>query len=326
MILPYLFHPTAIHGILLQRGDPIEEIARFITKTCLNLNSTEDILIVCDHSYSEMARAFAESLSSTFVSIPPLTCNGEEPPLYVARIFQEVDAVIALTTLSLGPTDARKRACDGGVRFISMAGISEESLQTIMKTDYALLEERASKLKDILENGSSMEVFTDDLCLTMSIKGRHPLGLTGIYTERGAFGTLPEGEVLIAPVEESVKGSFAVDIGMVGLGFFDEPLLFHVDKGTVIAIEGQKENLETILDVHEGSRQIAEVAIGINPAATFNTIFEAKKVEGTGHISLGDNHTIGGIHRSGVHMDGVISSPTITVDGEPVVRGGDVVV
>ncbi|MBU7017037.1 MAG: aminopeptidase [Theionarchaea archaeon] len=304
----------------------MEEIARFIVNTCLNLNSKEDVLIVCDHDYSEMARAFAESLFCAFVSIPPLTCNGEEPPPYVARILREVDAVIALTTLSLGPTDARKRACDNGVRFISMAGISEKSLQTIMKTDYALLEKRASELRDILENGSSMEVFTGDTCLTMSIEGRHPLGLTGTYTERGAFGTLPEGEVLISPVEKSVRGSFTVDIGMVGLGFFDEPLLFHVDRGMVISIEGQKENLETILNAHEGSRQVAEVAVGINPAAACNTIFEAKKVEGTGHISLGDNHTIGGVHRSGVHMDGVISSPTIMVDGEPVVRRGDVVV
>lgn len=304
----------------------MKEIARFIVDTCLASDPHEDVLIVCDHSYSEMAKAFAESLSCTFVSIPPLNCNGEEPPLYVACLFREVDAILALTALSLGPTDARKRACDKGVRFISMAGITEESLQTIMKTDYALLEKRASHIVRLLEDAERMEVHTGDLTLTMSIKGRHPLGLTGIYTEKGAFGTLPEGEVLISPVEESVNGSFAVDIGMVGLGFFDEPIIFHVDNGRVVSIEGQKENLETILNSHEGSRQIAEVAVGINPAASFKTIFEAKKVEGTCHVSVGDNHTIGGIHRSGVHMDGVIQAPTVTVDGKPLLRCGELVI
>ncbi|MBU7030713.1 MAG: aminopeptidase, partial [Theionarchaea archaeon] len=74
------------------------------------------------------------------------------------------------------------------------------------------------------------------------------------------------------------------------------------------------------------SRQIAECAVGINPAATYNTVFEAKKIEGTCHISLGDNHTIGGVHRSGVHMDGIISSPTVTVDGKTIVDCGELVI
>lgn len=303
----------------------MKEVARFIADTCVNLNPHEDLLVVCDHLYSKMAREFAESLSCTFVSIPPLNCNGEEPPPQVSRFFQEFDVILALTTLSLGPTSARKKACEKGVRFVSMAGVTEQSFHTIMKTDYGILEERASRIKDIFEAAECIEVSTDECTVTMSVKGRHPLPLTGIYTEKGAFGTLPEGEVLISPVENSVTGSFTVDVGMVGLGFFEQPLTFHTEYGKVVSIEGEKETLENILNTHKGSRQIAEFAIGINPAATYNTVFEAKKIEGTCHISLGDNHTIGGVHRSGVHMDGIISSPTVTADGKTIVDCGELV-
>ncbi|MBU7046382.1 MAG: aminopeptidase [Theionarchaea archaeon] len=304
----------------------MKEIARFIADTCLDLKSEETLLIVCDYSYIEMAREFAESLDCTLVSIPPLKYNGEEPPFQVSHFIQEFDAILALTTLSLGPTDARKKACDKGVRFVSLAGITEKSLSTIMETDYLLLEERASKIGDILEQAQSIEVYTGAHVLKMSVKGRHPLSLTGIYTERGAFGTLPEGEVLISPVEESVCGSFVIDVGMVGLGFFDQPVTCHVENGHIVSVEEETDALKSILEKYEGSCQIAEVALGINPAAHFYTVFEAKKVEGTCHISLGDNHTIGGVHRCGIHMDGVISSPTVVVDGSTLVEHGVLVI
>jgi leucyl aminopeptidase (aminopeptidase T) len=324
LILPFLFQSTGIHG--LRCGDPLRDSARYIADVCLGVRPGEDLLVLCDYPHLDMARAFAESLSCPLVGIPPLHHNGEEPLPQVSRLLKGFDAVLALTTLSLGPTDARKTACETGVRFVSLAGVTDASLETIMRTDYALLERRASVLAPLFESGTHIEVQTKEDSLTMSISGRHPLPLTGLVRNKGEFGTLPEGEILISPVESSVSGSFQVDMGMVGIGFLREPLRFHVRSGVVTAMEGASQCLEDLLDAHQGSRQIAECAIGINPAATTHTIFEAKKMEGTCHISLGDNHTIGGIHRCGVHVDGIITSPTVLIDGVPVVEKGRLVV
>lgn len=301
--------------------------AQFIAEKCLNLTRGEDLLVVCDYAYVDVARRFAESLSSMLVAIPPLRCNGEEPPPQISRLIQLYDAVLALTTLSLGPSDARKKACEKGVRFVSMAGMTGESLRTVMETDYERLTEVASLLGDVLEGAESITVQTGGHTLEMSVQGRHPELLTGIYHERGAFGTLPEGEVLVSPVEEEIEGAFVVDVGMVGLGFFESPLEFTVERGQVVSLEGPcAPALEQILNAHEGSRQVAECAIGINPKARYNSIFEARKIEGTCHLSVGDNHTHGGKHACGIHMDGVISSPTIIIDGELVVEKGKLVV
>lgn len=314
-----MFPHTVIHG--QAKGDPVEE-ALFIAHTCLGLQPNEDLLIACDYSHVDMARKFAESLSCPMMVIPPLAFNGEEPPSQVAHLFQSYDAVLALTTLSLGPTEARKKACERGVRFVSMAGITRESLQTVINTDYNIVEKRASKLAEMLQSADCIEVASGGRTVELFVHGRSPMPLTGIYAEKGAFGTLPEGEVLVAPVEEVGQGAFTVDVGMVGVGFFEHPVTFYVEGGQVTSIEPHNQVLEKILDSHEGSRQIAEVAVGLNPVAQYRTIFEAKKVEGSCHISLGDNHTIGGIHRCAIHMDGVISSPTITVDGETIVDHG----
>ncbi|MBU7043358.1 MAG: aminopeptidase [Theionarchaea archaeon] len=303
-----------------------QDIPSYICEVCLSLHTDEDLLVLCDHSHLKMATLFVESLGCPLVSIPSLSCNGEEPSSQIASLLEEFDAILALTNLSLGPAHARKIACEKGTRFISLAGITDSSLETIIKTDYALLKERVTVLEPIFESASQIEVKTGKDSLFMSVSGRHPLALTGLVQKKGEFGTLPEGEILISPVESTVHGSFEIDVGMVGLGFFDTPLRFRVQDGVVTDIEGPSRDLETLLNVHEGSRQVAECAIGINPVATCNTIFEAKKMEGTCHISLGDNHTIGGIHRCGIHMDGIISTPTVIIDEVPVVQEGTLVI
>ncbi|MBU7033013.1 MAG: aminopeptidase [Theionarchaea archaeon] len=301
-------------------------VAQYIADVCLEVQRGEDLLIICDYSHLHMGGDFAESLSCPLVAIPPLHHNGEEPPPQVSHLLQGFDAVLALTSLSLGPTDARKDACAKGTRFVSLAGITDASLETILKTDYALLEKRASLLVPLFESGTHIEVQTGRDSIRMSIVGRHPLPLTGRVRNKGEFGTLPEGEILISPVETSGYGSFWVDVGMVGIGFLEEPIEFHVHEGMVTAVEGAPQCLEEILNSHEGSRQIAECAVGINPAASTHTLFEAKKMEGTCHISLGDNHTIGGIHRCGIHMDGIIRSPTVLIDDIVVVEEGNLVI
>jgi len=41
------------------------------------------------------------------------------------------------------------------------------------------------------------------------------------------------------------------------------------------------------------------------------------------HIALGDNSTIGGKVKAGIHLDGIITKPTVYVDGRAIMRDGD---
>jgi len=46
---------------------------------------------------------------------------------------------------------------------------------------------------------------------------------------------------------------------------------------------------------------------------------EDKKREGSVHIAVGDNHKLGGTVKSSIHLDGLMVSPTVELDGEVIV-------
>jgi hypothetical protein len=51
-------------------------------------------------------------------------------------------------------------------------------------------------------------------------------------------------------------------------------------------------------------------------------VLEDEKILGTVHVALGDNHTIGGIVEVPSHLDGVILSPTLEIDGKIIMAEG----
>ena len=51
-----------------------------------------------------------------------------------------------------------------------------------------------------------------------------------------------------------------------------------------------------------------------------------KKLLGACHIALGSSREDGGALHSAIHIDGVIRKPTIALDGNVIVRDGEVLV
>ena len=81
--------------------------------------------------------------------------------------------------------------------------------------------------------------------------------------------------------------------------------------------------LDTLDAGGSNGRQLAELGIGTNPAATLSgSILEDEKVIGTAHLAFGSNVSFGGVNAASVHIDGVLLEPTIQVDGRPLTRAG----
>ena len=55
-------------------------------------------------------------------------------------------------------------------------------------------------------------------------------------------------------------------------------------------------------------------------------ILEDEKIYGTVHIALGSNDTFGGTVAAGIHVDGIITRPELSLDGRVLVRDGKVLV
>ena len=160
-------------------------------------------------------------------------------------------------------------------------------------------------------------------------KGREPKGwYTGIVRRPGEISAFPGGEVSFPPVEGTSNGVIVFERVMTDIGGLSEPVVVTVEDGLAVAIEGGEEaaRLRDMIDGVPGATNLAELGIGLNPAARVSDdITESKKKQGTAHFALGDNAGgYGGVVESPVHLDGMLFGVTITVDGEEIVRDGEV--
>ena len=130
------------------------------------------------------------------------------------------------------------------------------------------------------------------------------------------------------PVEGTSNGVIVFERVMTDIGGLSEPVVVTVEDGLAVAIEGGEEaaRLRDMIDGVPGATNLAELGIGLNPAARVSDdITESKKKQGTAHFALGDNAGgYGGVVESPVHLDGMLFGVTITVDGEEIVRDGEV--
>jgi aminopeptidase len=68
---------------------------------------------------------------------------------------------------------------------------------------------------------------------------------------------------------------------------------------------------------------LAELGIGTNPAARLTgNVLEDEKAIGTAHIAFGASSGLGGVNAAGVHIDGVMLSVRVDLDGHALLQDG----
>jgi leucyl aminopeptidase (aminopeptidase T) len=128
---------------------------------------------------------------------------------------------------------------------------------------------------------------------------------------------LPTGEVLVAPIEDSLKGSLVCDMAIGGIGPTKTPLTLTVKNGAVVRVESReievRKRVCASLATDNMAKVVGEFAFGINPRARFVEEFlETEKIQGTIHIAFGDNLDFpSGKNNSSNHMDFLINKPTV---------------
>ena len=72
---------------------------------------------------------------------------------------------------------------------------------------------------------------------------------------------------------------------------------------------------------------VAELGIGTNEEAILTgNILEDEKIFGTAHVAFGASAGIGGTIQVPVHLDVVIKEPTVEIDGEAILGGGELLI
>ncbi len=310
----------------------MEDGARLILRTSAALREKERVLIVADRDTAAIGDAFlaaGRSLGTdpVLVTIAVREQDGDEPPEVVATAMESAELIVLATRRSLTHTHARRQANRAGARVISIPGVTADMLKSGgLAADWTdvheLVRRTARRLRNAREVHLTSSSGTD---LTFSVDGREWIAEdTGLCARKGAFTTLPAGELFIAPEESSAEGRLVADI------YFDEPL---IEPATAILHEGHATKItgaaKAVHAMNLGGREgriLGRFGFGLNAKARASGPHpEAEKALGCAALGFGDNTTIGGRVASSVRLECVVSEVTVEVDGKPVIEKGHLV-
>ena len=303
----------------------------------MGLTSEETFMVMTDEKMSKIGEALydaAQKVTKTafMLYMPILGINGDEPPNQLIDIMRSVDVVAAATTKSIIHTGPRHQATKGGVRVASIPMMEEDSFIRIMSAEIdqvvKLSNDLAASYKEVNEVHITTQLGTD---IKLFVKDRAPITSTGVLNLLGAWGNLPSGEVYIAPIEDRSEGILVIDGTIAEIGLLDNPITIEITKGKIQSINGKglkTKALVKLLDKYENeeAKTLAEFGIGTNYKAQMGGyIGEDEKVLGTCHFAFGNNFSFGGSLTPPIHLDCVITKPTIKFDGKEIMVNGNYV-
>jgi leucyl aminopeptidase (aminopeptidase T) len=316
-------------------AEDLDRAVSVVIRECLAVHPGEDVLVICNpatEGLGALLRTVAEGQGAEAV----LTVMGEreshaaEPPRPIAAAMLAADVVVAPTVQSLSHTAARKAASDAGARIATMPGVTEEMLARVMGAQMGELKRRGEAICELLDGGAEAHITcANGSDLRLGLEGRTSIVDAGDLSAGGAFGNLPCGEGFIAPVEGTGEGTLVVDGSIAGVGLVNAPVEMKVSAGHITdAANEEGETLMSLLTAHgEDGTNVAELGIGTNEEAILTgNILEDEKILGTAHVAFGASAAIGGTIQVPVHLDVVVLKPSVSIDGQPLLRDGELLV
>lgn len=287
--------------------------------------------------YQSIAGAVRAAGGITTIAImDPLPVPSAEPSPPVAAAMLACDFLVNCASRSITHSEAAHKVwVDRQTPYVVMSNMTEDLLINGAATaDYTKVREISLKLTEELNTGTSVRVTTElGTDVTFDVTGRPFTPYFGKIEGKYTTTVFPGGEVNTCPLEHSGNGKIVVDSYIMEIGLLSEPVTWVVKEGQVVDIEGgrEAEMLEAILrdKGDQYSRYIGELAIGTNyRARTIGSALEDKEVYGQVHIAIGSGVSSAGVYRakyqSTLHLDGVITRPTFAVDGQVVVKDGEI--
>jgi len=311
--------------------------AKTVVLQCLNVKKTETTLILTDILEREIGLTIYDvakeyAFEAIFIEISSRETHGEEPPKAVSAAMLETDVIIAPTFRSITHTEARRNACNNGARVASMPGILRETFLRAMITNYSIIAEKTIKISEALSQAKLARIISDHgTDIVINLENRQAFADTGLIHNPGDYGNLPAGEASISPLEGSANGTIIIDgsIGDTGVLDSNDYITIKVKDGFATEITGTRAAgyLSGLLaQFPNEARNIAEFGIGTNPSARLcGNILEDEKIMGTVSIALGNNVSLGGSIEVPIHLDAIILSPTIWLDGKRIINRGKLI-
>ncbi|HVO37033.1 MAG TPA: aminopeptidase [Candidatus Acidoferrum sp.] len=315
------------------------EAAMNALECVLEAKKGENIAIFCDAEKSDVCEPFSVGalklgLKERLVKLKTERTFRKEIPPEIKEIFrrQRTDIFVNLlrgtreeTTFRIKLTEMETQTCKA--RLAHCPGITLDMLTNgalaLTIRDYRKMQDFANSLIRRLRQASHVEITNPaGTSISMSVERRPFFTDTMIDWNRLNWMNMPTGEVMVAPVENSLEGKLICDMAIGGIGPIRAAVGITAKNGKVQKTESQDDqvlrSVEDSLKTDNRASIVGEFAFGINPKARFVEEFlEAEKILGTVHIAFGNNLDMpGGRNPSINHMDFLISKPTVKIINE----------
>ncbi|MDP6618378.1 MAG: hypothetical protein QGG90_02950 [Nitrospinota bacterium] len=323
------------------KSDWAPQVARILDQ-CAGLKEGEQVLIVTDTAFEmEVVETFASLASERGAEVvishmPPRKIPGAEPPPTVASAMLGADLILELTSMWIGSSQARVKACEAGGRYLMMPELYSSLLHRggPVDVDFERIAPVAEDIRDRFTRAKEVVLRarggTD---LKAGLEGRKGRALSGNAKSPGTFSAPPIIEAGSGPVEGTTEGVLVIDgvIPLVGIGQVRSPIRVEIREGKARSFSAPSgddsfaRRLEDLLAGYDDPNvyEVAEIALGLNPRSRMgDNAVDAEAKLGTAHVAFGDNRGYGGVNAAKCHIDCVIRDVSLWLDGEAIMENG----
>ncbi|MCB9358596.1 aminopeptidase [Candidatus Woesearchaeota archaeon] len=177
----------------------------------------------------------------------------------------------------------------------------EDFVYSACLRDWKKEERIQTNLKKVLDKGKQVRIIGPNTDLTFSIEGRQGIKCFGKRN-------MPDGEVFIAPVEDTTEGYIHYDFPVCVYGKEIDNIKLEFKKGKVVKATASKNQdlLRKMIKIDPGACKLGEFGIGTNFGIKkfIKSILFDEKIGGTIHLALGMAYPEGGgQNKSALHWD-----------------------
>ncbi|MBN2413617.1 hypothetical protein JXQ31_18205 [candidate division KSB1 bacterium] len=308
-----------------------EKSAQSVINRCLEVKKGESVLILVTEPYLDIAQLlYKECLKKTkytYIFFLPKNFHRIGIHASVTNFIQDMDIIIAVTTPSISPMEARIKANQTGTRIVSLPNITKPTFIRFANTDFKKINRLSKKLSDILSIAKIVNVISaNGTRLQIPIENHHGYAETGLINIPGTFSHLPAGVACITPEAGKTEGELVVDSGMKYDREDPEKLILYIREGRAARIKGghsAKHLRQKLAQLGSKSRYVIEFGIGTNDVAKIcGNPTEDEKVLGNVYIRLGHNSINDEISDMDMSLHGIVYKATVEVKGKRIIEKG----
>jgi leucyl aminopeptidase (aminopeptidase T) len=305
-----------------------------LVENIMLVEKNENVVITADTSTDRRVveaigeAAFSIGADPIILYYPTSYKAFEEPIKPIAEAVAVADVWIELAYYPIMHTPAFRKSMEFGTRYTCLTGMDVTMLvNTIGNVNVDVLIEFGEYITNKVEESDEVIIKDKNGTNLKAYNQGRKVKHSGQRATKKGYPVMLGGQVSWCPVEETINGTLVFDAALFPpseLGILSSNVELTLEEGRVVNINGGedaeifKKWMASFND--ENMYRLAHYSIGFNPGVKKPTgrIVEDERIFGCIEFGLGSQgeSLMGAFWNAASHTDGIVSKPTIILDGE----------